>query len=151
MPSSSWAAGLASAGPLMSNRQMQSGVVWNTESSRWTSAGSPPLARINVLREVPDGSGRLFTTEVGSQAFGATSGQLMIWFPEPDRFDLVGQTFQGWAVWRAPQNTPGDMTLIGIFDRGDAIVVKTEDGWRVQHRVVTLQRRDKKDAKVDLK
>ena len=30
-------------------------------------------------------------------------------------------------------------------------VVKTEDGWRVQHRVVTLQRRDKKDAKVDLK
>jgi hypothetical protein len=45
-----------------------------------------------------DGSGRLFTTEVGSQAFGATSGQLMIWFPDPDR---------GFRVW------PGDVPASG--------------------------------------
>jgi hypothetical protein len=42
-----------------------------------------------------DGSGRLFTTEVGSQAFGATSGQLLVWFPDPDR---------GFRLW--PGNVP---------------------------------------------
>jgi sugar lactone lactonase YvrE len=42
-----------------------------------------------------DGSGRLFTTEVGSQSVGATSGQLIIWFPDPDR---------GFRVW--PGNVP---------------------------------------------
>jgi len=29
-------------------------------------------------------------------------------------------------------------------------VVRTADGWRVKHRVATLRRRDKRDAKVDL-
>jgi len=42
-----------------------------------------------------DGSDRLFTTEVGSQRFGATSGQLIIWFPDPER---------GFRVW--PGNVP---------------------------------------------
>jgi hypothetical protein len=42
-----------------------------------------------------DGSGRLFTTEVGSQAVGASSGQLMIWFPDP---------VSGFRVW--PGNVP---------------------------------------------
>ncbi len=45
-----------------------------------------------------DGSGRLFTTEVGSQSLGATSGQLMVWFPDPDR---------GFRVW------PGDVPASG--------------------------------------
>lgn len=34
-----------------------------------------------------------------------------------EAFDLVGQTFQGWAVWRATGSDPDDMTLIGKFDR----------------------------------
>ena len=42
-----------------------------------------------------DGSGRLFTTEVGSQSVGATSGQLIVWFPDPDN---------GFKVW--PGNVP---------------------------------------------
>lgn len=42
-----------------------------------------------------DGSGRLFTSEVGSQAIGATNGQLMIWFPDPA---------DGFKVW--PGNVP---------------------------------------------
>jgi hypothetical protein len=42
-----------------------------------------------------DGSGRLFTTEVGSQSVGASSGQLIIWFPDP---------VQGFKVW--PGNVP---------------------------------------------
>jgi len=42
-----------------------------------------------------DGSGRLFTTEVGSQAVGASSGQLIIWFPD---------AVQGFKVW--PGNVP---------------------------------------------
>lgn len=42
-----------------------------------------------------DGSDRLFTTEVGSQAVGASSGQLIIWFPDPN---------QGFKVW--PGNVP---------------------------------------------
>lgn len=42
-----------------------------------------------------DGSGRLFTTEVGSQAVGASSGQLIVWFPDPA---------QGFKVW--PGNVP---------------------------------------------
>jgi hypothetical protein len=42
-----------------------------------------------------DGSGRLFTTEVGSQAVGARSGQLIVWFPDPAL---------GFRVW--PGNVP---------------------------------------------
>ncbi|MEZ5501651.1 MAG: hypothetical protein R3E50_02945 [Halioglobus sp.] len=42
-----------------------------------------------------DGSGRLFTTEVGSQSVGAASGQLIIWFPDP---------VLGFRVW--PGNVP---------------------------------------------
>jgi len=34
-----------------------------------------------------------------------------------DNFQLICQTFQGWAVWRGPSHTPEDMTLIGLFDR----------------------------------
>jgi hypothetical protein len=33
-----------------------------------------------------DGSGRLFTSEVGSQASGPFNGQLIVWFPPWDRF-----------------------------------------------------------------
>jgi hypothetical protein len=44
-----------------------------------------------------DGSGRLFTAEVGTQAQGATSGQLIVWFPDPD---------EGFRVW--PGNVPAD-------------------------------------------
>jgi DNA-binding beta-propeller fold protein YncE len=42
-----------------------------------------------------DGSGRLFVSELGSQAVGATTGQLIVWFPDPD---------QGFRVW--PGNVP---------------------------------------------
>ena len=46
------------------------------------------------------------------------------------------------------------VALIGGGKTGTASyydqVVKTADGWRVQHRVTTLRRRDKRDAKVDL-
>jgi outer membrane protein assembly factor BamB len=32
-----------------------------------------------------DSSGRLFTSEVGAQGFGTSSGQLIVWFPDPER------------------------------------------------------------------
>jgi hypothetical protein len=32
-------------------------------------------------------------------------------------FNLVCQTFQGWAVWRAPGHDRSDMTLLGLYDR----------------------------------
>ncbi|MEN8007250.1 MAG: hypothetical protein ABFS42_09565 [Candidatus Krumholzibacteriota bacterium] len=38
-------------------------------------------------------------------------------FMAGDEFDLVCQTFQGWAVWRGPSHRPQDMTLLGLFDR----------------------------------
>ena len=34
-----------------------------------------------------------------------------------DTFELVAQTFQGWAVWRAPSNDRRNMTLVGLYDR----------------------------------
>jgi len=34
-----------------------------------------------------------------------------------DAFELVCQTFQGWAVWRAPAADLNDMTMIGLYDR----------------------------------
>jgi hypothetical protein len=34
-----------------------------------------------------------------------------------DAFALVCQTFQGWAVWRAPAWDQDEMTLVGLFDR----------------------------------
>ncbi|MFN2371639.1 MAG: WD40/YVTN/BNR-like repeat-containing protein [Candidatus Krumholzibacteriia bacterium] len=34
-----------------------------------------------------------------------------------DAFELVAQTYQGWAVWRAPAADPNNMTLIGLYDR----------------------------------
>jgi hypothetical protein len=34
-----------------------------------------------------------------------------------DSFDLVAQTFQGWAVWRGPGADPDNMKLIGLYDR----------------------------------
>ncbi len=34
-----------------------------------------------------------------------------------DNFELVCQTFQGWAVWRGPSHRPEDMTILGLFDR----------------------------------
>lgn len=34
-----------------------------------------------------------------------------------EQFTLKCQTFQGWAVWRAPAYDPDSMTLIGLFDR----------------------------------
>ncbi len=34
-----------------------------------------------------------------------------------DDFELVAQTFQGWALWRGASHTPGEMTLLGLFDR----------------------------------
>ncbi len=34
-----------------------------------------------------------------------------------DSFDLVCQTFQGWAVWRGSSHQPEEMTLLGLFDR----------------------------------
>ncbi|MBK6739437.1 MAG: hypothetical protein IPG64_17100 [Haliea sp.] len=42
-----------------------------------------------------DGSGRLFVSELGSQSVGAATGQLIIWFPDPDK---------GFRVW--PGNVP---------------------------------------------
>jgi hypothetical protein len=34
-----------------------------------------------------------------------------------DRFRVVGQTFQGWAVWRSLSSDPDNMTLVGLYDR----------------------------------
>ncbi|RKZ19793.1 hypothetical protein DRQ50_01395 [bacterium] len=34
-----------------------------------------------------------------------------------DAFELVGQTYQGWAVWRSTDDAPDDMILVGKFDR----------------------------------
>lgn len=34
-----------------------------------------------------------------------------------DFFQLICQTFQGWAVWRGPSHDRNQMTLIGLFDR----------------------------------
>ena len=34
-----------------------------------------------------------------------------------DSFELVCQTFQGWAVWRGASNAPQEMTLLGLYDR----------------------------------
>lgn len=46
------------------------------------------------------------------------------------------------------------VALIGQGRTGTASyyddVVRTAEGWRVKHRVTTLRRRDKRDAKVDL-
>ena len=36
---------------------------------------------------------------------------------EWDSFNLVAQTFQGWAVWRAPSYDRSQMTLLGLYDR----------------------------------
>jgi len=35
------------------------------------------------------------------------------------QFRLKCQTFQGWAVWRAPAHSRDDMELIGVFDRNN--------------------------------
>jgi hypothetical protein len=32
-------------------------------------------------------------------------------------FRVVGQTFQGWAVWRSPVDDPDNMTMVGLYDR----------------------------------
>jgi hypothetical protein len=32
-------------------------------------------------------------------------------------FRVVAQTFQGWAVWRAPGDDPDNMTMLGLYDR----------------------------------
>ncbi len=42
-----------------------------------------------------------------------TSGTLA----QGDAFDLVCQTFQGWAVWRSTDDHPDDMILVGLYDR----------------------------------
>jgi hypothetical protein len=34
-----------------------------------------------------------------------------------DAFNLVCQTFQGWAVWRSPAHDRHNMTLLGMYDR----------------------------------
>lgn len=34
-----------------------------------------------------------------------------------DTFDLVGQTFQGWAVWRSLSHDMENMSLIGFYDK----------------------------------
>lgn len=34
-----------------------------------------------------------------------------------EAFDLVCQTYQGWAVWRSTADDPDDMTLLGLYDR----------------------------------
>ncbi|MFT5232652.1 MAG: photosystem II stability/assembly factor-like uncharacterized protein [Candidatus Krumholzibacteriia bacterium] len=34
-----------------------------------------------------------------------------------DTFDLVAQTFQGWAVWRGPSHDRSQMKLLGLYDR----------------------------------
>jgi len=34
-----------------------------------------------------------------------------------DAFELVAQTFQGWAVWRGAAHDPDNMTMIGLYDR----------------------------------
>jgi len=38
-------------------------------------------------------------------------------FKSNELFELVCQTFQGWAVWRGLSNNPEDMTLLGLYDR----------------------------------
>ena len=38
-------------------------------------------------------------------------------FTPADFFDLVCQTFQGWAVWRGASHDPDEMTLVGLYDR----------------------------------
>lgn len=45
-----------------------------------------------------DGSGRLFTSEVGGQFQGAGSGQLIVWFPDP---------VDGFRVWPGPVPASG--------------------------------------------
>lgn len=40
-----------------------------------------------------DASGRLFTSDVGNQAFGTGNGQLLLWFPPFDRFPGAPGTF----------------------------------------------------------
>ncbi len=49
------------------------------------------------------------------------SGTLSDHAGDPDRdedtFDLVGQTFQGWCVWRSTADNPDTMTMIGKYDR----------------------------------
>jgi photosystem II stability/assembly factor-like uncharacterized protein len=38
-------------------------------------------------------------------------------FQRNDRWEMVCQTFQGWAVWRGPSHSPDEMTMIGLYDR----------------------------------
>jgi photosystem II stability/assembly factor-like uncharacterized protein len=38
-------------------------------------------------------------------------------FKTNDSYELVCQTFQGWAVWRGPSQDTAEMTLIGLYDR----------------------------------
>ncbi len=53
--------------------------------------------------------------------FGAGSVTLTELNPDgslrPRSFDLVLQDFQGWLVWRAEGNAPGDMAMIGRYDK----------------------------------
>lgn len=38
-------------------------------------------------------------------------------YVKDDSFDLVCQTFQGWAVWRGESHRPEEMTILGLYDR----------------------------------
>ncbi|MBE0566274.1 MAG: hypothetical protein IH621_09975 [Krumholzibacteria bacterium] len=62
----------------------------------YTTGTSPELRNLDL--------GLLVAFDAGSVAAG-------------DAFELVSQTFQGWAVWRAPAADPDRMVMIGLYDR----------------------------------
>lgn len=113
----------------------------------WAQLAEQPYVRKGrQLRVSRDGSGDLLMASYGggiyvpgtaislSQTYNTTTSAnlrtldlgLEITFGTPDEpgvvdnydlFNLVCQTFQGWAVWRAPSYDQHNMVLLGIYDR----------------------------------
>jgi hypothetical protein len=65
-------------------------------SETFNTLTAPSLRNINLGLEASFGNGEII---------------------EEDTFSLVCQTFQGWAVWRAPSHDPDNMVLLGMYDR----------------------------------
>jgi hypothetical protein len=59
-------------------------------------------------------------------------------------FRVVGQTFQGWAVWRSAVDDPDNMTMVGLYDRvnqEDCIVGYCgDDSYEVKPRCFAAKR-----------
>jgi len=80
-----------------------------------------------------DSQGRLFTTEVGSQAIGSSNGQLILWFPPYDVFPGAPGTYPNGATSTNYCKIAVDIGTAGqtVFDAQGRIYVTSSGGLRV--------------------